>query len=61
MEKGKENRQIGTGCLLQHRMELAVKRVESVSDRMQCIVLTGLRFNVVIYNVQAINGEKSDD
>jgi hypothetical protein len=33
MEKGKENHQMGTACFIQHRMEPAVKRVESVSDR----------------------------
>jgi len=32
--KGKENHQMGTGCFKQHRIESAVKRVESVSDRM---------------------------
>jgi len=33
MEKGKENYQMGTACLIQYRMEPEVKRLESVRDR----------------------------
>jgi hypothetical protein len=61
MEKGKRNHQMRTGCFIQHRIESAGKRADSVYDGIYCIVLRGLRFNVVILKVQAINGEKRDD
>jgi len=42
-------------------MVSAVKRVEFVSDRMSYIVLRGRWFNVIVLNVHAPSGEKSDD
>ena len=39
--KGNENNRLGTGLLVHHRIESAVRRVEFVSDTMSCVVLRG--------------------
>jgi hypothetical protein len=36
--KGKENRKLGTGFLVQHRIVSAVNRVVYVSEKMSCII-----------------------
>jgi len=44
-----------------HRIVSAVKIVQSVSDRMSYIVLRGRWCNIIVWNVHATIGEKSDD
>jgi hypothetical protein len=39
--KGNENRELGTDFLVHKKIISAVKRVESVSDRMSFIILRG--------------------
>jgi len=51
---------LGTGFFVHHRVVLAVKRVEVVSDRVSYIVLRGRWCNIVL-NVHAPTEEKSDD
>jgi hypothetical protein len=40
-KEGNKYNQLGTGFFVHHRIVLAVKRVEFVSDRMSYIVLRG--------------------
>jgi hypothetical protein len=44
-----------------HRIVLAVKRVEFISDRVSYIVLRGRWCNIIVLNVHASNKDKSDD
>ena len=44
-----------------HRIISAVNGVEFVSDRMSYIVLRGRWCNIIVLNVHAPSGEKSDD
>ena len=60
--KVKENRQLGTGFFVHHRLISALKRVEIVSDRMTyLVVLKGRWFNVFGLNAHAAREEKTDD
>ena len=43
-----------------HRIVSGVKGVESVSDRMSYVVLRGRRCSIIVLNVHAPSGEKSD-
>jgi hypothetical protein len=52
---------LGTGFFVRHRIVLAVKRLEFVSDRMSYIVLRGRWCNIVDFNVHISSEEKSDD
>jgi hypothetical protein len=45
--KGNENRRLGTGLFIHHRLVSAVKKVEFVSDRISYIVLRVRRCNVI--------------
>jgi len=44
-----------------HRIISAVKRVESVSDMVSCIVPRGCWCNIIVLNVQLPSEEKNDD
>ena len=46
---------------MHHRRASAVKRVEFVSYRLLCIVVSGRRCDVIVLNVRAPSEEKSDD
>jgi hypothetical protein len=59
--KGSENRQLGTGFVLHHRIVSAVKTEEFVSDRVSCMVLKGHKHNIFVWNVHAPSKEKRDD
>ena len=56
--KRNENRQLGTGFFVHHRV---VRSVEFVSDRMSYIVLRGRCCNIVVLNVHVPSDGKSDD
>ena len=59
---GKRNEnQLGAGGFVHDRIVSAVKREGFVSDRMSYIALRGRWCNIIILNVHAPNGEKSDD
>jgi hypothetical protein len=59
--KGKEKHQVKTEYFVQHRIVLAVKRVEYVSDRIAYVVLRGRWCNIIALNVNAPSEEKSDN
>jgi len=61
MEKETKNHQSGTGFFVHHKIVLAVKRVELVSDRLSYIVTRGRWCNIRGLNVHAPSEEKSDD
>ena len=52
---------MGTGFFVNLRIISAVKRVESVSDRVSYIILRGRWCNIIIPYVYETSEEKSDD
>jgi hypothetical protein len=43
------------------RIILAVKRVESVSDRVSYIILRGHWYHIIVLNVHALTEDKTDE
>jgi hypothetical protein len=59
--KGNENHALGTSLSVHKRIISAVKRVESVSDRMSYIILRGCWCHIIVLNVHAPTEDKTDD
>jgi hypothetical protein len=59
--KGNENHELGTGFFVHKKIISAVRNVESVSDRMSYIILTGRWCNIIMLNVHAQTEYKIDD
>jgi exonuclease III len=59
--KGNENHELGTGFFVHKRFISAVKRVESISDRMSYIILRGCWCDIIILNVHAPTEDKIED
>jgi hypothetical protein len=57
----KRKSSIGNRIFVLHRIVIAVKRVEFVSDRMSYIVLRGHWCNIVVLSEHAPSKEKSDE
>jgi hypothetical protein len=58
--KGNENHELGTGIFVHKRFVSAVKKVESVSDRMTYIMLRGRWCHIIVLNIHAPTEDKTD-
>ena len=53
MEEERKIIRLGTGFFVHYRIVTAVKRVESVSDKLSYLILRGRCFNIIVLNVHA--------
>ena len=60
-EKGKENRKLGIGFFVHHRIVSAANRAEFVSDRISYLALRGRWCNFVLFNEHDSTEEKGVD
>jgi exonuclease III len=59
--QGNGDHQLGTGFFVHKRILSAVRKVESISDWMLYIILTGRWCNIIVLNVHAPCEDKGDD
>ena len=59
--EGNANHQLGHGCFIHRRIRSAVKKVESISDRVSCITLKGRWCDIIVLNVHSPTEDKDDD
>jgi hypothetical protein len=59
--KGNENHLLGTGFFIHEKIVPEVRRVETVSDTMSCIVLRGGWCNIILPDVHVLTVEKCSD
>jgi hypothetical protein len=58
--KGNENHEFSTQVFVHKRIISAVKGVELDNDRMSYIILRGRWFHIIVLNVHAPTGDKTD-
>jgi hypothetical protein len=61
IERPNENHELGRGSFVNKRIISAVKRVDSVSDRMSYTRVRGRWFHIIVLNVHAPTGDKNYD
>jgi hypothetical protein len=59
--KGNEIQELGTGFIVDKRIISALKRVESVRDRMSYIIVRGRWCDIIVLKVHAPTEDKTDD
>jgi hypothetical protein len=59
--KGNENHELGTGFLVHKKIISAVKSVEFITNGMVYIILRGHWCHIIVLNVHASTGDKTDD
>jgi hypothetical protein len=59
--EGKEKHQLGTEYFVHHKIVLAIKKIDFVSDTISYIVMSRGWCNIIVLNVHITSKEKSDD
>jgi hypothetical protein len=60
-ESEKDNYKLGIGSFVHKRNISAVTRAKFVSDRMSYVILSGRWCDIIVLNVHALKGDKTDD